>query len=176
MILSVFSAVYCIGMDFVGLHLLFQEIFMSEMLGNQYFLARNFEKALQHFESALKVDAGNEKVQKKLIICYCEIGNVPGALDLFEKVVSNHIELIVETDIISEDCPCLELVKRMRWYEEVAATSFDYHCILGILNLYCKIYDSIKYFSRASELQPDNRQIRKILTKIKKYTSDHAEI
>jgi len=46
---------------------------MSEMLGNQYFLARTFDKALVQFEEVIKKEPENEKVKKKLIICYCEV-------------------------------------------------------------------------------------------------------
>lgn len=38
---------------------------MSEMLGNQYFLSRNFDKAVHHLEEALTTDPDNGKVQKK---------------------------------------------------------------------------------------------------------------
>jgi hypothetical protein len=84
--------------------------------------------------------------------------------------------LIAETDLISEDCPCPELVKRMKWYEQVATTSFDYHCILGILNLYCTIEDSIFYFQKASELSPKNRQIPRLIGAIERYAADHAPL
>ena len=52
---------------------------MSEMLGNQYFLARTFDKALMQFERVIDKEPENEKVKKKLIICYCEVGKVEKA-------------------------------------------------------------------------------------------------
>jgi hypothetical protein len=73
------------------------------------------------------------------------------------------------TDIVSEDCPCPEIVERMKWYEQVAANSFDYHLILGMLNLYCSIKDSLTSFSRAMQINPDDRRIKKIYSRIKTF-------
>jgi pentatricopeptide repeat protein len=108
-------------------------------------------------------------VQKKLVICYCETGHVQDALNIFENIIANNIELIALTDIVSEDCPCPEIVERMKWYEQVAANSFDYHLILGMLNLYCSIKDSLSSFSRAMKINPGDQRIRNIYKQIKKY-------
>jgi pentatricopeptide repeat protein len=147
---------------------------MSEMLGNQYFLVRNFEKALQQFEKVAEEGHLNEKIRKKMIICYCEVGNVDAALALFEKVITENIDLIVLTDIVSEDCPCPELLERMKWYEKIAANSFDFNCIIGMLNLYCNIDESIKYFLRSRSLQPADLRVNRILKLIKAYQKSSA--
>jgi pentatricopeptide repeat protein len=148
---------------------------MSEMLGNQYFLSRNFDKATHHLKEALITDPDNEKVQKKLVICYCETGHVQSALDLFDRITSENIELIAETDLVAEDCPCPEIVERMRWYEQVAANSFDFHCILGMLNLYCDINDSLKSFSQALKIKPENKLVQDIYETISNYETANTE-
>jgi len=145
---------------------------MSEMLGNQYFLSRTFDKATGHFEQVLKQDPDNQNVQKKLVICYCETGHVRDALNQFEKIIFNNIELIALTDIVSEDCPCPEIVDRMKWYEQVAENSFDYNLILGMLNLYCNIEDSLIAFSRAIDIKPEDHRIKKIYDKINSYATN----
>ena len=147
---------------------------MSEMLGNQYFLSRNFDKAVHHLEDALAIEPDNGKVKKKLVICYCETGHVQSALELFDKITSTNIELIAETDIVQEDCPCPEILERMRWYEQVAANSLDFHCIMGMLNLYCNIDDSLAAFGRALEINPENDLIKKLVTRISDYSRIHA--
>ena len=148
---------------------------MSEMLGNQYFLSRNFDKALQQLEKVLHVEPDNEKVKKKMIICYCEVGDVPAALKLFNQVIHENIGLIADTDLVSEDCPCPELLERMKWYEKVANSSFDYHCIMGILNLYCNIQDSISYLSKAASLRPEHSLLKSIIKKIDDYARKRAK-
>jgi pentatricopeptide repeat protein len=142
---------------------------MSEMLGNQYFLSRNFDKAMQHFEQVFKKEPENEKVQKKLVICYCEAGHVKDALEVFDKITANNIELIAETDIVSEDCPCPEILERMRWYEQVAANSLDFQCIMGMLNLYCSVEDSLVAFDKALGINPSDKVVKRIYGRIKKY-------
>ncbi len=149
---------------------------MSEMLGNQYFLARNFEKALHQFEKVAEIGHVNEKIRKKMIICYCEVGNVNAALALFDEVITENIDLIALTDVVSEDCPCPELLERMKWYEKVATNSFDFNCIMGMLNLYCNVDDSAKYFSRALELYPKDARISRISAKIKSYQKTQSAI
>ena len=147
---------------------------MSEMLGNQYFLVRNFEKALQQYEKAAEEGHVNEKIRKKMIICYCEVGNVDAALSLFEQVVTENIDLIIQTDIVTEDCPCPELLERMKWYEKIATNSFDFNCLIGMLNLYCDIDESLKYFLKSQDLQPADLRVSRILKLIRAYQKSHA--
>jgi pentatricopeptide repeat protein len=150
---------------------------MSEMLGNQYFMARNFSKALHQYELMLQEDPDDHKIQKKLIICYCEMGMVKEALNLFDQLTDENIEIIAKTDLIKEDCPCPELVERMRWYEQITTSSFDYYCILGILNLYCNLADSVFYFSKTRELSPQDEQINRIFKRIVEYsTQEHSPV
>jgi len=148
---------------------------MSEMLANQYFLARKFDKAIPHLESVIKEDPQNERARKKLIICYCETGHVRFALELFSNVIKDNIKLLVDTDIVQEDCPCPELVERMKWYEEVAVNSFDFHCILGMLNLYCDIHDSLKSFQQALNINPADKLVKDIYDTIARYEAEHIE-
>lgn len=146
--------------------------FMSEMLGNQYFLARNFDKALYQLEMVLKKEPDNEKVKKKLIICYCEVGKVNQALNLFYSVIQTNIDLIVKTDLIDEDCPCPNIIKRLKWYEQVVDNSFDFNCIIGMLNLYCDIEESKLYFSKALQSDPKNKLLKSIIKTISSYSRD----
>lgn len=142
---------------------------MSEMLGNQYFMSRQFDKALHHLERVLEGEPENERVKKKLIICYCETGHVRAALRLFEQVITNNIRLIIDTDLVSEDCPCPDILERMNWYRKVAVNSADFHSILGMLNLYCNISESINSFQTAFDLRPEDELLHRIFTKIKDF-------
>jgi tetratricopeptide (TPR) repeat protein len=149
---------------------------MSEMLGNQYFLSRQFDKARQHFAEVLAKEPDNERVQKKQVICYCETGHVKDALILFDRITEENIALIADTDVVNEDCPCPEIVERMRWYEHVAANSFDFHCIMGMLNLYCNLNDSLTSFAKALKINPDHEQIRKIHERIKTLKKENVPV
>lgn len=145
---------------------------MSEMLGNQYFLARTFDKALIQFEHVIDVEPENEKVKKKLIICYCEVGKVEKALNLFKSVIETNIVLITETDIVDEDCPCPDIIKRLKWYEQVTENSFDFNCVVGILNLYCNIEESYSYFTKAIEYKPKHKLLQSVIDIISSHSKN----
>lgn len=60
---------------------------MSEMLGNQYFLSRNFSKAKEAYEKVLFSEPQNDFIKKRLIICYTQTGEINKAFDLFFEIV-----------------------------------------------------------------------------------------
>jgi tetratricopeptide (TPR) repeat protein len=71
----------------------------SEMLGNKYFLARNYENAAMNFQHTLQIDPINKSVKKKLIICYTQIGNIQKAFENFYQLVKEDITTS-ETDML----------------------------------------------------------------------------
>jgi tetratricopeptide (TPR) repeat protein len=66
----------------------------SEMLGNKYFLARNYEGAAANFQYTLKTDPINKSVRKKLIICYTQIGQIQKAFENFYMLAKENINFI----------------------------------------------------------------------------------
>lgn len=142
---------------------------MKEMLGNQFFLARKYEKVVEIFEPFWLSGKANENMKKKLIIAYCQMGRVEQALDLFIHVIKSNIRLITETDPILEDCPCPELVydleKKMEWNDN----SVDYYITLAILWAYCDIEKTRDYFSRVLSHDPEYTKIKIALTIIQNF-------
>jgi tetratricopeptide (TPR) repeat protein len=139
---------------------------MSEMLGNRYFIAREYNKAAEQLEGALKKSTDPQKVKKKLIICYIEAGQTEKALHLFFNLLSLDPYLIINTDPYHEDCPCPELV--VGW--EKAANSDQMSVVelesLGMLYLYCDIEKSQYYFRRALAETKNKKLISSIIKKI----------
>lgn len=136
---------------------------MSEMLGNQYFLARKFCEALTELEEALNKDPLNKSIRKKLIICYIRTNQVDKALIHFIHLVNEDIHFIINTDPILDDCPCPEIIYEL---ENALETKniVERNIALGMLWLYCDLSTSIKYFSEL----PQNDEIRFILNKLNK--------
>ena len=56
---------------------------MDEMLGNHYFLSRNYGRAAELLDKALRVDPKNKPMRRKLIICFAQTGRVDKALTIF---------------------------------------------------------------------------------------------
>lgn len=148
---------------------------MSEMLGNQYFMARKYSEAEEVFLECLRKDTDNVLIKKKLIICFTQTGQIENALRLFEQFVDSNIDIILSTNPVIDDCPCPELVydleKNINSVEEINSKEL----ILGILWLYCNIEKSIKYFDDAVKLMPGNEIILRILNKLKIHFSTLQE-
>ena len=141
---------------------------MHEMLGNQYFMARNYLGAASVFQNVLKDDPTNVNARKKLIISYTQIGKFTQAVDLFSSFIDENIDKIIETDPIKDDCPCPELVHNLEHLTQQGNESFTTYQTLGILWLYCDITKSIKYFEKALELKPKDEKANAILLLINK--------
>lgn len=141
---------------------------MNEMLGNQYFMARNYLGAATVFQNVLKEDPNNVNARKKLIIAYTQIGKYSKAVDLFTNFINENINHILETDPVKDDCPCPELVHSLEHLTEHGRESFTTYETLGILWLYCDLNKSIYYIEKALELKPKDEKANAILVILKK--------
>lgn len=139
---------------------------MSEMLGNQYFLARKYKPASAELEKALNRNPKSKKIRRKLIICYAQTCNVNRALDLFISLIKEDIDFIINIDPIADDCPCPELVYELEKIKSNDLNSLDYYLISGILWLYCDLKKSIDNFHEAQKLDSENAQLKYILLKL----------
>lgn len=136
------------------------------MLGNQYFLSRNFSKAKEAYENVLKAEPQNDYVKKRLIICYTQTGEILKAFDLFYDIVKRDIEVITNTDLVADDCPCPELISKYENIKPNGECSRDAKLMLGMLWLYCNAQTSLEFFNMiASEEKSDIRinEIRNII-------------
>ncbi|MCF8239965.1 MAG: tetratricopeptide repeat protein [Melioribacteraceae bacterium] len=142
---------------------------MSEMLGNQYFMARKYADAELELEPVLMENSDNNSTKRKLIICYTQTGKIDKALNLFFELVTNDIDFITSADPVLDDCPCPELVSEIEKIEELNTDSFDYHVLFGMIWLYCDADKSLYYFKKANAIRSENTMIPKIVTKIYNY-------
>ncbi len=120
----------------------------SEMLGNKYFLARNYKGAAENFQHTLQTNPINKAIRKKLIICYTQIGQIQKAFDSFYKLVKEDIYFVIETDLVAEDCPCPELIAKYGTVLPYESGSSDLKLMLAMLWLYCNVTKSIEFFKQ----------------------------
>lgn len=142
---------------------------MFEMLGNQLFLVRNYLRAAEMLEKALRKDPANKHLKRKLIICYTQTGDVKKAFDHFLWLIERDIHFIIDIDALADDCPCSELVCDLEPQSEQNRDSVDFQIISGILWLYCDADKSLRYFLRARELDPSNPHIKSVIAHIQNY-------
>lgn len=139
---------------------------MSEMLGNQYFLSRKYSEAINELEETLQKYPTNKSAKKKLIICYVKTGKIFTALGLFEELVMEDVDCIINTDPILDDCPCPEIIyeiENMVAYQDENEKAVA----LGMLWLYCDLDSSINHFEI---IAGKNERIEKIIRLLKTKT------
>ncbi len=145
---------------------------MSEMLGNQYFMARNYAEAEAELEPLLSGNA-SKGVRRKLVICYTQNGKLRKALDLFNELITEDIEYITSADPVKDDCPCPELVKNIEKFE--LDNSKDYLILKGILWLFCDYEKSLFNFTKAVGQASPNEAVLYAYNTIKDYVSAHPK-
>ena len=136
---------------------------MDEMLGNHYFLTRNYARAADLLEKALRSDLKNKAIRRKLIICFAETGHVDKALAVFLSLIKEDIDFIINTDPVDDDCPCPELVFDMEHWNVNTRQSLDDAEVLGMLWLFCNLHKSFEYFTQAANMDKNDKMIKSIL-------------
>jgi len=142
---------------------------MSEMLGNQYFLARKYSLAADELEKALSKNPPHKGIRRKLIICEIQKGDIKRALDLFVSLVEEDVAFIIDADPILDDCPCPELVYDMEEQFSDNKSSLDYHLKLAMIWLYCDVNKSMHYFNLSLGMTNEKNAIKKIISHLTSY-------
>jgi tetratricopeptide (TPR) repeat protein len=140
---------------------------MSEMLGNQFFLARNYAAAAEQLEDALQRDPSNKAMRKKIIICLNEIGEIRKAMTFFTSLIKEDADFVINTDPVADDCPCPELIYEAERFLYNNLESVDFTLRLGMLWLYCDVKEAYRCFQQAHDLAPNDGEIKSILTLLK---------
>ena len=118
---------------------------MSEMLANQYFMARKYKDAYPLLEDALSLNPKSKGIKRKLIICYTQTNLLNKALDMFLDLIKEDIRFVTEADPINDDCPCPELVGN-DFIDVDPEETYSYNLAYGIIWLYCDIHQSLEHF------------------------------
>ncbi len=145
---------------------------MSEMLGNQYFMARKFAASVPEFEEALAKTSDNKMIRKKLIICYTQVGQIQRAFQLFHSLIKEDVDFIANTDVIADDCPCPELVEKFS-RAQVSDSDLENELKLGILWLYCDSNNSLEHFLKAQSSDPNDELLTSTIHIISSYQSNN---
>ena len=143
---------------------------MSEMLGNQYFLGRNYSTALIEFEKCIIENPTDKAIRRKLIICYTQTNNLDKSLVTFYNLISEDIKFVMDADPLRDDCPCAELIKSI---DSSSYTIYENKLVNGILWLFCDSKTSLEYFMEAKEIKPNNKFISQIINIIQNQIPDH---
>jgi tetratricopeptide (TPR) repeat protein len=144
---------------------------MSEMLGNQYFMTRNYKEAVRELEAVYLKDSKNKSVQRKLIIAYTQIGKLMKALELFILLVNEDVNFIINAEPIFEDSPHQEIKKQLKSSPK-ESVSPDVNIYNAILWLYYNPEISIEFLEKVSLDFPENIGIKESIKIIKQQIKD----
>ena len=140
---------------------------MSEMLGNQFFLARNYAAAAKELENAFQHNPNCKGIRRKLIICFNETGEIRKAFSIFISLINEDAEFIIHTDPIDDDCPCPELIFEAERCLMNNDDSIEFVLRMGMLWLYCDVRESIRYLNQAQKMAPTDTDIKTAITLLK---------
>jgi hypothetical protein len=149
---------------------------MHEMLGHHHFLLRQYTPAISHYEAAVSQGKATKSVRKRAIVCYIQTRQVNKALPLFASLIAEDIGCIIGHDNEQEGCPCPEIIRE---YESRMSDnpSQDDMTALGMLWLYCEPQQSLPWFDRAVQQEPQNPYLKSVVMILSSrniaYTSSH---
>lgn len=142
------------------------------MLGNQYFMARNYTSAQEELQKAFLKNP-SDQIKKKLIVCYTQTGNLDLAVNTFTELLTKDIKLFLDTDPIKDDCPCTEIINQIENSGKYNIMSKEYLILLGIIWMYCETNNSLNYFRQALELDRSDERVKHIIELIKGYNHSY---
>ncbi|MBN2008709.1 tetratricopeptide repeat protein [candidate division KSB1 bacterium] len=142
---------------------------MSEMLANQYFMARKYQQAAVELEKSLQHSPKSKVIRSKLIICYTQLNETQKAWNLFVPLVREDFEFIMNMDPIHDDCPCPELVDDIDRKIERHGKTAEQYLNAGMIWLYCDIDNSIAYLEKAFQLDHQIESLGKVINVLRNY-------
>jgi tetratricopeptide (TPR) repeat protein len=136
---------------------------MSLMLGNRYFLDRDYARAVPLLEAALAETPDAPRVLKRLVISYVQLEDFELALERLERVLTTSPRTVIDTDPDEEDCPCPALCAALERRLSPGPASYPILLGLGILELYCDLQRARRHLLQAYDLRPVETRLGRVL-------------
>ncbi|KAA3656462.1 MAG: tetratricopeptide repeat protein [Calditrichaeota bacterium] len=136
---------------------------MDRMLGNQKFLAGNFEEAIPLLENVLLKHPEDTHSVRKLIICYLATGQLYRAIPSFINLLQKDTTLTSPTcDDTSSDLE-REIFSSLTSSFKVGFNPAEQHLAAGILAMFFDCQLAQSFFKRAQKSDPNDENTKKIL-------------
>jgi len=142
---------------------------MNEMLANQLFMARKYSDALPLLEKTIADNPNHKGAKRKLIICYAQTGEIRKSAVLFDSLIQEDIQFIIDADPINDDCPCPEIIEKVDHTIKVAEKDLNSIIQLAILMLYCDAEKSLTLFDQAQNMAPNDELVKHIFNTIQNH-------
>ena len=102
---------------------------MDRMLGNQYFMARNYSEAIPWLEKASEKYPEDLRIIRKQIICHIAAHSLDKAISILKKHAHQFSDMLFRNGLADANCPCPDLLdnwknRKLRLLYEAAPLSF----------------------------------------------------
>ncbi|MCA9730790.1 MAG: tetratricopeptide repeat protein [Deferribacteres bacterium] len=133
------------------------------MLGNQKFLAGNFEGAIPLLEKVLIKHPDDAHSIRKLVICYLATGQLYRAIPQFISLLQS--DQTLTTQFCEEDSTGLEreIFSTLTSSFKVGFNPAEQNLAAGILAMFFDCQLAQSFFKRARKSDPDDENTQKIL-------------
>ena len=142
---------------------------MNEMLANHYYLTKNHQYAVALFQEVIVNEPKNYEAKKKLMVCLLKEGIFYLAWDLYNEIIKNKPQVILETNYKIQDCLCLDVLRDIRKCTNIHSFNWIHSVELGILYSFKDKKKSLFYFKQALERSPFKNRIENLILQIELY-------
>jgi tetratricopeptide (TPR) repeat protein len=140
---------------------------MEKMLGNQYFMARNFKEAFQYLARAHARAPGDIAVLRNLVICEVVVGRLPGALNHLLALLHAAPQVLHEGCLDVDGCPCPDILTQWSIHPPNELSQSAYLLSMGILALFCDRELAKAYLRQAQRLDPGNKALAEAINLVR---------
>jgi len=141
---------------------------MSEMLGNQYFLNGQYEKALAQYSDVLAQNPHNKAVLIHTILAEVRLGKLQEALEHVDRLLS-----LGAPKIIPENAYLDPVCRAFHGEDGMQSEDIENALARGVLNLLCgKQADARRLFQQYQAEPQWRERIESILTKLENLTQN----
>ncbi len=128
---------------------------MKRMLANQYYMARDFRRAIPLLKKALERYPGDLSLLSKLVISYVAEQKLKKALPHLRILLSRLPPGYFSSISVDENCPCPDLIERWRQDPPANLSREELYVSLAILELFCGGKNVVNYLRAAKAVAQD---------------------
>ena len=119
---------------------------MCEMLGNHFFLLKEYDNAKHIYEELLNSSKFNISIKIKLILCLIATNKIKKAFSIFYDLIINNSWVLLNSDLVINKNICSEMIYSSKKNINNFKKKSDFFMVLGMLYAFVDTNYSIRYF------------------------------
>ena len=136
---------------------------MCEMLGNHFFLLKEYDNAKHIYERLLNSSKFNISIKIKLILCLIAIRKIKKAFSIFYDLIMNNSWILLNSDFVINKSICNELIYSTKKNINNFKKNSDIFLVLGMLYAFVDTNFSIKYFKVLKNISKNKTKYKNLI-------------